>query len=389
MATADTNLNEGALRHAELGLLRPEAPAPLWANQGRPLVDALPISLAYRSWGRLNADGDNAVLVLHALTGNTEADQWWSGLFGPGRLLDPEHWFIVCPNLLGSCYGSTGPGEIAPDGRLWGERFPRLGPGDQVTALERLREHLGVARWQRCLGGSLGGFVALEYVYQAPARCADVLVLATAHKINALASGYNHLQRSLITGDAEFPAREYDGAPELKGLAQARMHAMLTYRSFGLFEARYGKDREGKAELASYLDYQGEKLVQRFEPAAYIALTQCMDAHDLERHGVPLVQTLRDFAIEGGRLAIVSYAQDQLFPAWQQRELAEAAGRAGLPVRLFDYNSAFGHDAFLADTEVLDRDLRHSLAQNWTHTFWTSSHGTAPQRRQSCAPWSE
>lgn len=355
---------EGELHTLELGLLRPEAPAPLWPHQGRPLADALPVQLAYRTWGRLNARGDNAVLILHALTGNTEAHEWWAGLFGPGRLFDPEQYFIVCPNLLGSCYGSTGPGSIAPDGRLWGERFPRLGPADQVEACERLRKALAVPRWQTIAGGSLGGFVALEYVYQYPARCRDVVVLASAHRINAVAAGYNHLQRSLIVNDPEFPRREYDGAPDLQGLAHARMHAMLTYRSFALFEERY-RDAQGlnTGALNSYLDYQGKKLVERFEPATYLALTHCMDAHDLERHGVALDQTLGEFAETGGRLVVVSYRDDLLFPAWQQRELAEAAGRAGLPCHLLNYDSAYGHDAFLADTELLDRDLRQILAE--------------------------
>lgn len=362
----------GELNDLELGLLRPEAPAPLWPNQGRALAAEIPVTLRYRTWGKLNARADNAVLVLHALTGNADAHLWWDGLFGPGKLLDPEHCFIVCPNLLGSCYGSTGPGSVAPDGRLWGERFPRLTPADQVEAVERLRAALAIPRWQTVIGGSLGGFVALEYVYKHPASCRDVVVLATAHRINALATGYNHLQRTLILNDPEFPRREYDGAPDLQGLAQARMHAMLTYRTFELFEARYGKARGEPAEsLNSYLDYQGKKLVERFEPAAYIALTHCMDAHDIERHGLSLDAILRDFAIEGGRLVVVSYQDDLLFPAWQQRELADAAQRAGLPCRLLEYRSEYGHDAFLADTEILNNDLQAALGESWSAYRWS------------------
>jgi homoserine O-acetyltransferase len=309
------------------------------------------IRVAYRSWGRLNEQGDNAVLVCHALTGSADVDSWWPGLIGPGRALDPDDDFIVCSNVLGSCYGTTGPTTSRPGGlEAWGPEFPAVTIRDIVRAQARLLEALGVRRLRLVIGGSLGGMQVLEWAALYPERVDAIAPIATSGRHSAWCIGLSEAQRAAIEADPAWLGGDYaQDQPPAAGLAVARMVAMCTYRSAESFTTRFGRTwgERGSFEVESYLRYQGEKLVDRFDANSYITLTRAMDSHDLGRGRGSYEQALA--AIPTPAL-VVSIDSDVLYPPAEQEELA-----AGLPAgRLATIHSPHGHDAFLIEIEELN-----------------------------------
>jgi homoserine O-acetyltransferase len=309
------------------------------------------VRVAYRTWGTLAPDGANAVVVCHALTGSADADLWWTRLFGPGRSLDPERDFIVCSNILGSCYGTTGPAELDPaTGTPWLGTFPAITIRDMVRVQHALMTALGVKKVRMVIGGSLGGMQVLEWALCYPELVEAVVFIASTARHSAWCIGLSEAQRQAIYADPRWKDGRYDPAhPPASGLAVARMMAMLSYRSQPSFEMRFGRrpQTEDLFAVESYLRYQGEQLVDRFDPATYVALTRAMDTHDVSRGRGDFEDVLR--SIRQPTL-VVSIDSDVLYWPWEQREVASLVPNGRLAVM----DSPHGHDAFLIDVDRLD-----------------------------------
>ncbi|HET7824468.1 MAG TPA: homoserine O-acetyltransferase [Anaeromyxobacter sp.] len=308
------------------------------------------VRVGYRTWGTLDAAGSNAVVVCHALTGSADADLWWTRMFGPGRALDPEKDFIVCSNILGSCYGTTGPLSIDPArGEPWLGAFPAITVRDMVRVQHALGEALGVRRVRMVIGGSLGGMQALEWALLYPSLVESVAFVASTARHSAWCIGLSEAQRQAIYADPRWKGGRYDPAdPPAAGLAAARMMAMLSYRSQPSFEMRFARRAQTEELFAieSYLRYQGRQLVDRFDAATYVALTRAMDTHDVARGRGDFDDVLRSVKQP---MLVVSIDSDVLYWPWEQREVAALAPNAQLAVM----DSPHGHDAFLIDVDRL------------------------------------
>lgn len=342
-------------------------------SAGKPLAlesgASLPgLQLAFRSWGRLNARGDNAVIVCHALTGTADADAWWAPLFGPGRALDPAQHFIVCSNALGSCYGSTGPTSPAPDGRPWGGRFPAVTIRDQVQAQISLAEALGIRRIRCVIGGSMGGLQALEWAALDPDRVDAVACIAASGKHSPWCMAWSEAQRLALASDPRYRNGDYDPAdPPLAGLAAARAMAMVSYRSPASLGQRFGRSlgdevfgaaaaAPGDYAVRGWLRHHGEALTRRFDPHSYRVLLDAMDSHDLGRGRGGCAAAL-------GRIRqpvlVGSIPSDALYVPEDQLYLASQLMRA----QLVAIDSEHGHDGFLIDAERFEPALRRFLAE--------------------------
>jgi homoserine O-acetyltransferase len=308
------------------------------------------VRIAYRTWGRLDADGANCVVVCHALTGSADADRWWTGMFGAGRAFDPERDFVVCSNILGSCYGTTGPTSIDPrTGRAFLGDFPAITVRDMVRAQRAVVDALGVRRVRLVVGGSLGGMQVLEWALLYPDLVDGIVPIATSARHSAWAIGLSEAQRQAVFADPRWKGGRYDLAdPPAAGLAAARMMAMCTYRHKASFEERFGRRLQGQDVFAmeSYLRYQGAQLVERFDAATYVALTRAMDTHDVARARGDFDEVLR--SIRQPTL-VVSIDSDVLYLPDEQEVIAR-----GIPgARLVRLASQDGHDAFLIDVDWL------------------------------------
>jgi homoserine O-acetyltransferase/O-succinyltransferase len=342
---------------------------------------ALPdVRVAYETWGELAADGSNAVLVLHALTGDSHVagdagpghptPGWWDGIVGPGRALDTTRWFVVAPNVLGGCQGTTGPASVAPDGRPWGSRFPSLTVRDQVEVERRLADALGIDRWAAVVGGSMGGMRVLEWAITHPDRVVGIAPIAVGAAASADQIALQTLQLEAIRDDPAFRGGDYlvDGGPApVTGLALARRLAHWTYRSAQELEARFGREPQagedphgggGRYAVSSYLDHHGAKLVRRFDAASYVVLTEAMNGHDVGRGRGGIGPALARFR---GEVAVAGVDSDRLYPIEQQHELARHLiapdGRATV------IRSPYGHDSFLLEAEAVGAVLRNLLAR--------------------------
>ncbi|MCP4896414.1 MAG: homoserine O-acetyltransferase [bacterium] len=322
------------------------------------------VHIGYRTWGSLSPEGDNAVLVCHALTGSADADEWWEGILGKGKALDPDHDFIVCSNVLGSCYGTTGPTSLsAASENRWGPDFPDVTVRDMVRLQAILLDKLGVTRLRLVIGGSLGGMQALEWAAIFPGRLDAFVAIATSGRHSPWCIGLSEAQRTAIKADSRWNDGWYsaDEPPE-QGLSAARMMAMCSYRSPRSFDERFGRelvDSSGTFQTESYLRYQGQKLSARFDANAYIKLTQAMDSHDLGRGRGDYREVLGSIKTPG---LVVAIDSDLLYPPNEQQELA-----FGIPgAQLAWIHSPHGHDAFLIETDQLDhsiREFRNTTAQ--------------------------
>src|SRR5512133_2326997 len=331
------------------------------------------LRVGYRAWGKLDPDGGNAVVVCHALTGSADADLGWTRLFGPGRALDPERDFVVCSNILGSCYGTTGPTSIDPaTGAPWFGAFPSITIRDMVSVQHRLVEALGIRRVRMVIGGSLGGMQALEWALLHPELVESVVFIASTARHSAWCIGLSEAQRQAIFADPRWNGGQYDPAdPPVAGLAVARMMAMLSYRSQPSFEMRFGRrpQTEDLYAIESYLRYQGQQLVDRFDPATYVTLTRAMDTHDVSRGRGDFDDVLR-----GRRqpTLVVSIDSDVLYWPWEQREVARLVPGARLAV----LDSPHGHDAFLIDVDRLS-----DMVADFRGRPGSRARGEAIQRR--------
>jgi len=331
-------------------------------------------TLHYAVYGRLNARRDNAVLVCHALSGSALVGEWWPEIFAPGAVLSLEHDFVICINLLGSCYGSTGPGSVNPEtGEVYGPDFPLVSIRDNVRAQARLLDSLGVRKLRLVLGGSIGGMQSIEWAMLFPKRVERSVVIGVA-PLSAMGLALNHLQREAILHDPEWLGGRYlPQRPPRQGLSLARQVGMMSYKSAELFDERYGRkpnrngedpwaagSLEGQAggliggrfDIAGYLDHQGERFIDRFDANSYLAIMRTMDTWDpLRGYASPTEAFSRILA----RLTIVGISTDWLFPEVTVRQFAESIRAAGVEVEYQLMTSAHGHDAFLAEQTELVR----------------------------------
>ncbi|HEY8533654.1 MAG TPA: homoserine O-acetyltransferase [Micromonospora sp.] len=333
------------------------------------------VRLAYETWGTLNDAGDNAVLVLHALTGDSHVvgppgpDQptpgWWEGMIGPGAPLDDRRYFVVAANVLGGCRGSTGPSTPAPDGKPWGSRFPRLTVRDQVAAEKALADRLGITSFAAVVGGSMGGMRALEWAIMYPDRVRRCIAIATTPYFSGDQIAWSAPQLAAIRSDPNFRGGDYyDGPPPMTGMAIARQIAHITYRSAREFNTRFGRspqDGEDPAEggrfaVQSYLDYHGVKLTKRFDPNSYLVLTEAMNSHDIGRGRGGVAAAL---AMIRAKLTVAVVDSDRLFPP----ELGAVLATAPTARPLITIHSIHGHDGFLIETEQVAAVIRQALAE--------------------------
>ncbi len=294
-------------------------------------------------YGTLNADRSNAILVPHALTGSSRVAEWWKGLIGEDRLLDPRQWYVIGINALGSCYGSTGPASAAPDGSPYGSRFPQVTVRDIVRAQTRALERLGVERLALVIGGSLGGMQALQWAVDFPERVRNAIVIGSHDHHSALGIALNAVQRDCILNDP------------LHGIRTARKIAILTYKSDALLRRRHGRnaDRAGRHrfDVEGYLEHQADLFERRMDPASYVALTRAMDSFDVRPpHPEPVERRATQHT---PALRFVGISSDWLF---QPSDVRAAAGRfaaLGFDARYLELQSEHGHDAFLAEPQTL------------------------------------
>ena len=343
-------------------------PARPFALEGGGLLRG--VTVAYETWGTLDPDAGNAVLVCHALTGDSHAaggldaghptPGWWDGIIGPGRVLDTDRWFVVCVNVLGGCQGSTGPASPHPDDRRpWASRFPVVTIRDMVRTQAAVADHLGVARWALVVGGSMGGMQVLEWGTMYPERVAALAPIATAAAASAGQIGWWSSGRRAIRMDPRWRGGDYyDAAPgdgPHEGLSTARMMSMMTFRSDDVFSARFGREVvepvEGftlwqRFQVERYLEYQGDKLVRRFDANSYLLLTKAMDLHDLGRGRGGMEAA---FARLRAPVLSIGVGSDILYPSHQSREIVDLAKAAGVPAEYAELDSPHGHDAFLIE----------------------------------------
>lgn len=333
------------------------------------------VTLALETWGTLNARRDNAILVLHALTGDAHVvgpagpDQptpgWWDGLIGDGAPLDPARHFVVAANVLGGCRGSTGPSSIAPDGRPYGSRFPRITPRDQVAAEAALAEKLGIASFAAVIGGSMGGMRALEWGVMYPERVEQVVAIATCAAYSGDQIAWSAPQLTAIRSDPQFRGGDYydnGGKPPLAGMAIARQIAHATYRSALELNTRFGRQQqdgenvlgEGRFAVQSYLDHHGDKLASRFDPNSYLVLTESMNLHDIGRDRGGVQAALARISAE---ITVAVVDSDRLFPPAQGAEIATAPTARPL----ITLHSDYGHDGFLIEAEQIAAVVRSAV----------------------------
>lgn len=321
------------------------------------------IEIGYHTFGTYSPDRNNVVWICHALTANSDASDWWSGLVGEGKFFNPNDWFIVCANIIGSCYGSSGAMSINPKtNERYGGSFPIVTIRDMVAAHELLREELGIDSIQLVVGGSLGGQQALEWAVTYPERIESIAVLATNARHSPWGIAFNTSQRFALEADTSLWENKSNAGAE--GLRAARSIAMLSYRNYTTFTSTQPDSGTSlqyfRAE--SYLRYQGEKLVRRFSPQAYWTLTKAMDSHNLARGRTSIEDVLRSIT---ARCLVIGISSDILFPPEEQRFLAEYIPNAVYQ----EISSPFGHDGFLIEFKQLQTILEEFLIEKQVNTL--------------------
>ena len=337
------------------------------------------VRVAYETWGRPNAARDNAVLVAHALTGDSHVagpagpghptPGWWDALIGPGRPLDTDRYWVVAPNVLGGCQGTTGPASTAPDGRPWGSRFPFVTVRDQVRVEALLADALGISSWAGVVGGSMGGMRVLEWAVGEPDRLRSGVVLAAGAYATAEQIGWCSPQIMAITSDPGWRGGDYHDAPDGEGphagLGVARRIAHVTYRSEEELADRFGRSAQGDEQplggggryaVESYLDHHADKLARRFDAGSYVVLTQAMNSHDVGRDRGGVEAALSRIT---SRTVVAAVSSDRLYPPRLSHEMA-AAIPGGEQVRMVE--SPYGHDGFLIETGAVGAIVREVLA---------------------------
>lgn len=329
------------------------------------------VTVAYETWGELNDDRSNAILVCHALTGDSHAagaaeaghptDGWWDDVIGPGLGIDTNTWFVVCANVLGGCQGTSGPSSIDPStGRPYGSNFPVVTIRDIVRTQVAVADELGIARWFSVIGGSMGGMQALEWSIMYPERVGSLVALATTPDASPLQIGFSSVQRSTIVADPRWRGGDYYGAepgdgPHM-GLALARETAQITYRSSESYDKKFGRSVQDPMDngftpwqrfgVENYLDYHGAKLVRRFDANSYLVINKAMDLHDVGRGRGGVERALKRIS---GPVLTVSISSDTLYPESQQKRIHDVVAANGVKAKHELITSDEGHDGFLTE----------------------------------------
>lgn len=315
------------------------------------------LTIAYTTIGQLNENKDNVIWITHALTANANPVEWWSGLVGKGKFYNPEEHFIVCANVLGSAYGSTGPLSVqASTGNPYFHDFPAITIRDIVSGHELLRQHLGIEKVHTLLGGSLGGQQALEWTIEQPEVFERLFLIATNAKHSPWGIAFNESQRLAIKADRSWYSYSADAG--LKGLKAARSIALLSYRNYSTYVVTQQDEGDlvDDYKASGYQNYQGEKLVKRFNAFSYWHLSKAMDSHDVGRNRGGVEKALQ---LVKAQTLVVAIDSDLLFPVDDSKLLHE--GIAGSELKVID--SLYGHDGFLIETEQLKKEFKRFYAQ--------------------------
>ncbi len=356
---------------------------PFAVESGAVLRDVV---IAYETWGELNSDASNAILVCHAWTGDSHAagragpghptPGWWDDCIGPGKHIDTNRWFVVCANVLGGCQGSTGPASPHPDDGLpYGSRFPVLTIRDMVRHQRRMMNHLGIERWRSVIGGSMGGMQVLEWAITYPERVGSIVPIASCMQSSAQQIAWGVIGRRAIRLDPRWRGGDYYGADPgdgpAEGLAIARQVAQVTFRSDNAFTDRFGRELTDRAQMGDtfglwqefeverYLHYHGDKLVRRFDANSYLVIGKAMDLHDVARSRGSLESAMGRIRVPNLTIGINS---DILYPPYQQRQMSRLLSRTGLPSTYIEIDSPHGHDAFLIHFDLVGEPIAKFLA---------------------------
>ncbi len=337
-----------------------------------------PVNVGYMTYGALNAERNNAVLICHALTGEqyvasehpiTGKPGWWERLVGPGKLIDTDKYFVVCSNVLGGCLGTTGPWEVNPaTGTPWGLDFPVITIRDMVRVQAALFDHLGIENLFAVIGGSMGGMQTLEWLTTFPERLHSAIILASAARHTAQNIAFHEVGRQAVMADPSWHEGRYyeqDTKPD-KGLAVARMTAHITYLSEDALTKKFGRNLQSRDsvtfgfdadfQVESYLRYQGSTFVDRFDANSYLYITRAMDYLDIAgRHDGLLADAFKGAAHV--RCCVISFSSDWLYPTEENKRVVHAMNAAGVPVSFADITSPHGHDAFLLEEPEMDQML--------------------------------
>ncbi len=317
------------------------------------------LEIAYHTWGKLNSEADNIIWICHALTANSDVEAWWPGMVGKGLLFDTDKYFIVCANVLGSCYGTTGPASVNPEtGKQWLHSFPLITVRDLVNVHEILRNTLGIKKIHTIIGASIGGYQALEYSIMFPQLIQRLIVLASGTKQTPWALAFSESMRLAMQADQTFTSGDPDGGK--KGLKAARSIALISYRTMAAYNQTQKEDDDEKLtgfKAASYQEYQGEKLVKRFNPYSYWCLTALSDTHNLGRGRAGIVNALKRITAE---VLCVGIKSDILFPTEDQKFITAHTNNA----EYIEIDSTYGHDGFLIETETVTDVVRQFWRKN-------------------------
>jgi len=336
-----------------------------------------PVTLAYETYGKLNADKSNAILILHALTGDAHAagfhrgdknPGWWDNMIGPGKGFDTNKYFIICSNVIGGCRGSTGPASInLKTGRPYGLEFPVVTIKDMVSAQVRLIDHLGIGKLLSVAGGSMGGMQVLQWAVSYPHRIRSAIPMATTAVHSPQQIAFNEVGRQAIMADPNWNEGNYYGRRlPVKGMSVARMVGHITYMSDESMNEKFGRRfKEIKQpfkfspefEVEGYLQYRGDNFIKRFDPNSYLYVTKAIDYFDLS-NGHGLHDLLKGVRV---RFLIIAFKSDWLYPAYQSQEIARACKRAGVEAVYLELNSTYGHDAFLVEVDEQTHLVTHFL----------------------------
>lgn len=309
--------------------------------------------LAYTTFGTLNESGSNVIWVCHALTGNADPTDWWSGMVGPGKYYDPAKWFIVCANVLGSCYGSTGPLSLNPEtGEPFYHDFPTITIRDMVATLDLLRQELAIEQIHTCIGGSVGGQQAVEWAIMQPDLIKNLVLIATNAVFSPWGIAFNESQRMAIEADVSWSERRVDAGAI--GMKAARAMALISYRNYdtyGFTQALDNNEQIDNYKASGYQRYQGEKIVARFNAFTYWTLTKVMDSHNVGRNRGSILKALEQIK---ARTLVVGIRSDVLFPPTEQQFLARH-----IPDAVYEeIDSLYGHDGFLIEFRPLSQIIR-------------------------------
>ncbi len=331
-----------------------------------------PITLAYETYGTLNQQKTNTILVLHALSGDAHAagaNGWWNNLIGPGKGLDTDKYFVICSNVLGGCRGSTGPSSINPQtGRPYGTDFPTITIGDMVNAQKRLIDHLGIEKLLCVIGGSMGGMQVLQWMVTYSDRIRSAIPIATTMKHTPQQIAFNEVGRQAIIADPDWRNGNYYGkSVPAKGLAVARMIGHITYMSDLSMAEKFGRrirqDKEpfkfgAEFEVEGYLHCRGDNFVKRFDANSYLYITKAIDYFNILNGNKNLANIFKGLK---AKVLVISFKSDWLYPSYQSQEIVKACKLAGVDATYCEINSTYGHDAFLLETEQETQLIKHFL----------------------------